>query len=355
MANLKNALNELEKIYTDGVKKGDKKGLADIYTQATEQLFKDINEVYHNYPRYKGIEVTFEDVNYLDGYFIFGFGTNSVVNFHIKETPGWLYGIWWSPIPTEETENKKKKVYRTDVVNCNFFMQYEEEIDKFKPSASNYQFEFMVDLRDNGMPYFGGGFDDACASIAFIIKEPYLAFYKEMHYVDFNTEYVSREKAKRYWNKHWNDKRIEKELKKECANDMFNAIKTIIGKDVENNEAYIFDRGTWTSPRYEVVLKNVTLEDGNPICEEEGCYGLFGKTGIYDEEDEKLYRTTYKQCDKKCKGKTYFISPFGTGCMVYNTRFYNKVLKMCIEDNSLVYGIKDGKVYEGEIKADGED
>lgn len=349
MANLKNTVEKLVDIYEKGVKSEDKKGFADIYKQATEKLFKDIQKEFDKTQwKYKGVKITVEDVNYQDGYFIFGFGTNSVVNFHIKETPGWLYGIWWGPVATEETKNKKKKEYMTDRVCCSFFTQFEEEIDKFKPSNSTYAFDFEFSLKDDG--FVDWNFNKMCDNIYYIAKEPYLAFYREMCYADYNTEYVSREKAKRFWDKHWRDKRIEEELQKECARDMFNAVKTIIGKDVENNEAFVFDRGSWISPRYEVVLKNVIMENGKPLVDQEGCYTLCSKDGVYDKEDEKLYKNTYKQCDKKCGNKAAFFTPFPNNCIIYNEQSYNDLLNKCISNNSLIYGIKDGQIFEGEIK-----
>ena len=78
----KHPLEVLKDLYDDSVKEADASGLSEIYKANTEALFKEL-------------PYSIEDIEYLDGYFIFGFGTNSVVHFHIKECPGWKFGIWW--------------------------------------------------------------------------------------------------------------------------------------------------------------------------------------------------------------------------------------------------------------------
>ena len=165
MASKKNPLNGLAKFYEQSVAKTDKAGFADIFKQSTFELFERIKKEVD-------IDLHFEDVNFGDGYFIFGYGTNSTVNFHIKEAPGWLGGIWWFPIETEETKDKKKKEYVKDRINCVIFFQYEDEIDKFKPTASMFGGDYF-DF------YFEGNHTDsaflhACWDLKFIIKEPYL-------------------------------------------------------------------------------------------------------------------------------------------------------------------------------------
>ena len=103
-----------------------------------------------------------------------------------------------------------------------------------------------------------------CQDIVFIMKEPYLAFYREMNYTDFNREYVSRQKAKSYWNKFWNHKHKEDTVEKECTIKMFETLKSILKEDAEKGEAFIFDRGEGWSPRYEIVVKNVLGNKPSP-------------------------------------------------------------------------------------------
>lgn len=62
------------------------------------------------------------DIEYRSGYFIFETGDDSVVHFHIKQIKGWRFAMWI------DTESEAETVQ--------FFAQFEELIDKFKPSRS---------------------------------------------------------------------------------------------------------------------------------------------------------------------------------------------------------------------------
>ena len=62
------------------------------------------------------------NIQFLDGYFIFDMGEDSVVHFHIRGIKKWKFGLW---ICTDLED---------DAVQ--FFAQREDNIDKFKPSAS---------------------------------------------------------------------------------------------------------------------------------------------------------------------------------------------------------------------------
>ena len=194
--------------------------------------------------------VTVEDIEYLDGYFIFGKGTNSVVHFHIKETPGWKYGIWWEPVRKSECENDEAyNEYRTDCLRCKIFAQYEEEIDKFRPSASMVREEFIISLAYFTESYFGGFAQD----IEFIHNEPYLAIYREMHYTDFNREFVSRREAKRYFKKYAREKAKYNRLSKKNNVAILRTIYRIMKDEIDSGECFVCDRGDNWSPRYAII------------------------------------------------------------------------------------------------------
>ena len=336
----KNPFEGLAKLYEKSVKEQDAKGFAEVYKQATELLFKRIKAE-------TDLDLHFEDITYLDGYFIFGHGTNSVVHFHVKEAPGWLFGIWWSPIPTEETKNKKKPIYKTGQLFCELFFQFEEEIDKFKPAASifggNFEFEFEAGHEH-------GDFWKACKDLEFVINEPYLAFYKDMHYTNFNHEYVSREKAKSYWNKHWKEKAKRKEIAKINAEAMYETVKYIIKPMVKTGNAFIYDRGNGWNPRYQIFFRNVKCSDGNLWVDQEGCYTLC--EGYEDAKtDEKLWKKTEKECAKRDGYKYYYDNPFSNSCEIRNSKNFNRILKDCEAEGSLLYYQKeDGTIYEGPVK-----
>lgn len=73
------------------------------------------------------------DIAYHNGYFIFDMGEDSVVHFHIKGIRGWKFGLWIDAESDKDT--------------AQLFAQYEELIDKFKPSRSF----FVVSIDKNSL------------------------------------------------------------------------------------------------------------------------------------------------------------------------------------------------------------
>lgn len=351
MATSKNALKCISDFYANSVKREDSKGFSDLYVQATQEVLSSIEKEFRERGLFNDLSVHFEDIAYGDGYYIFGMGTNSVVHFRIKETPGWLYGIWWSPIETEETKNKKKKEYYSDKVTCTFFMQHESLIDKFKPSYSVFCNKFIHNLACEDST---SEVDDVCGDIAFIIKEPYLAFYKDLYSTNFNHEYVSREKAKKVWDKYWKEKHKEEELSKTCAQKVFDTLKTILKDDVKHGYVFIVDRGDYISPRYDVIIKNIKLDDGERLVNEPGgYYTLMGKQGFYEDTDDKLYGKAIKECEK-IKKKTWFDNPFSNSCLVLDPRAFNNYYKESINEGCVLFGYKEGQFIENAVKYNGE-
>lgn len=310
-----NPFKGIVELYTEAVKEADSNGLAEVYKQATDLVFSSIK-------KQCGFDITITDVEYLDGYFIFGRGTNSVVHFHIKETPGWKYGIWWTPVEKkEETEE-----YYTDRLHCSIFTQYEDEIDKFKPSASMVCEEFTILLTS---PSTNIAWQFAM-DIEFIHDEPYLAFYREMHYTDFNREYVSRAKAKAYFEKHNKQKILEAETIALNNKEMLDTLYKILKEDIDEGTCFIYDRGDSWSPRYELIVKNVwEIEDG--------CYGLFDLLEGADDaekqsaaEMKKLWDKAIAECKRRAdKAKCYW---YWSSC--------------CHESANLISADQYDKIYE---------
>jgi len=168
-----NPFEALKIMYDEHVEEANKKGNTVLFKEAANYFFKTLND--------KDVtKFTFIDIEYLDGYFIFGMGTNSVVHFHIKECPGWKFGIWWDE-PKSATE-----------VSGKWFAQFEETIDKFKPSASIFYQEFNIK---------GSGIEDIRKDIEFIKNNPYLAFCRDYYGYD----YLSGEEAKQQYDE-WREK-----------------------------------------------------------------------------------------------------------------------------------------------------
>lgn len=284
---MSNPFSSIIELYSESVKKADSLGLSEVYKQATEVIFNGLKE---RLP----FDINITGVEYLDGYFIFGHGTNSVVHFHIEETTGWKYGLWWSPISknTEAGEEDDESTeYYTDRLRGELFAQYEEEIDKFKPSASMISETFTIYLPAPASNLTWGFAED----IKFIHDEPYLAFYREMHYTDFNKEYVSRAKAKAYFERHFKEKKLEEETEALNDKEMLKAIYEMLTDEIDEGTCFVQDRGDFCSPRYEIIIKNTWgIEDG--------CYRLFD---LYEEADatemKQLWDTAIESCKKRAK------------------------------------------------------
>lgn len=280
---MSNPFESIVELYTESVKKADAVGLAKVYQQATAMVFDALRENC-------GFDITITDVEYLDGYFIFGRGTNSIVHFHIKETPGWKYGIWWEPVSkSEDVSDEAHREYHTDRLHCYIFTQYEDEIDKFKPSASMVCEEFgfyFASPTANRLWAFA-------SDIKFIHDEPYLAFYREMHYTDFNREYVSRAKAKAYFERHLKEKKLEEETIALNNKEMLKTIYEILKEDIDEGTCFVVDRGDSWSPRYEIIVKNT-------FGVEDGCYRLWE---FFEEPDttklKRLWDNTIAECKKR--------------------------------------------------------
>lgn len=80
-------------------------------------------------------------------YFLFDGEDNSICHFHIKEIPGFLFGLWHiSRYDDINYQIKKNGIGHTwaDSLNISplteiiFFTQYERDLDKFKPSRSGF-------------------------------------------------------------------------------------------------------------------------------------------------------------------------------------------------------------------------
>lgn len=294
----KNPFNGILKMYKKQVKENDKLGYADDFKNCAEVFFEKVNEEYDMEEN----PVHFEDIDYLDGYFLFGHGTNSVVHFHIKECPGWLFGIWWS---MPDNKNKEKRY-----IDGEIFAQYEETIDKFKPSRSEIRSKISV------FPNKEYGYCDcysAANMINFIRTEPYLAFCRDYNGWDYNEEYHTREEAKREYDNYrgWQDN--ANKYTKECDDKVLAFVKERVLPSFSGAE--IEDLGDDCSPRYEVIAP---LKKNKDLVKECGCYRWFDDD---DEEGKKIieeFNAIVKECkDISDKYSFPWFSPFNTTITFY--------------------------------------
>lgn len=220
------------------------------------------------------------DVQNLDGYFIFTYGDNSVLHFHLDNCPGWKFSIWWNE-PKKEKRNGKSVF--PDYVRGTFFAQYEEIIDKFKPSASNIVTDFAVNIENQDLlNYFDYKVEDI---IKFISKEPALAFCRDYKFWDYSIEYHSREEAEEEFEKYkiYHEKEIR--IKKECDEKILNYVRENILPLFNDSE--IVDHGECWFPRYEVYAK---FETNTDLFPETGCYSWFS-----DDEDERKAQEKFRE------------------------------------------------------------
>ena len=340
----KNPLDAIQEIFEKQVERSDKKGFSEMFKRGTEKLFNHLKKFHEEYRSEESVGFTFDDIEYLDGYFIFGTGTNSVANFKIKEAPGWKFGIWWEPIIDEKASTKRKKVYLQNKVKATVFGQYEANIDKFKPSRSEFCEEYTYYTDEDECLYALEVYE----MISFIEREPDLAFYRDYTGTDFNKEFVSREKARNFKKKKeaW---RIENDrLEDEFAHEACRRIKYDLLADVfKDGDAFIIDQGDYTSPRYEIIVK--ADDDFEKDIKKEG----YNMTSVYignliekDEDGEyiidpikyKEYKKWENKFDRDCKKKNHYMVTCGKVSdfiEVCTSEFFNEVYEEAKKNGTL--------------------
>ena len=159
---------------------------------------------------------------------------------------------------------------------------------------------------DDGVDTIG----DYCVfqMIQFIIKEPYLAYYKELKCVDYNKEYVRRDTAKKYFEKRtaWRaeNNRLEKEHEDECLKRM----KNIFDEYLTKEECFIRDCGENCTPRYDFCLRlDGEYEDKKNLA---GGLSLeyLAEEGILNKEEVEKYRKYVKDFREKTFNDQHIIS-----------------------------------------------
>lgn len=327
----KNVLQPLVDAYNEMVKEHDKQGFADIFKNSTENLLASLTIFFKR----DDIDFTPVDVEYGDGYFIFGRGSNSTITFHVKEAPGWLFGLWWRPQKIHDSTDENP-VYESSYIKGEMFAQYEDEIDKFKPSASTFETEFSFDI---DLPVYSeeeqnnwSALYNCREAFRLILTEPDLALYREIEGIDFNSQYISREEAIKF-RREFLALREEQAIQRK-ANDvmMLQMVKYIIQPLLDEDYAFIYDEGENSSPRYEIVIKNI---DDNK--EQNGYYFLFDENNEDREVDEKLWDQTVESCTKAMEDLgSYWFSSVDKFYLFLDTKKYEEVKQRCYNEGVLV-------------------
>lgn len=291
----KGPLDGIVEMYQESVEEKDKKGFADSFKKAAKVLFKGLQK--------EGFNVV--KPQYLDGYFIFGSGTNSVVHFYIKEIPGWKFGVWWEE-PKESCYNKDGELVDID---GEFFAQYEETIDKFKPSASSISKRIFSPLNHPAGEY---DYWSLIRVLKFMRDEPELCFCRDYCYWD-EWEYHTREEAKKKFKEYKKEKALKDKYEEKFKQKYLEWAEEVckyLGKG-----ARIVDKGDCWSPRYDLVCK---MPNKNIHIEDPGSYNLFSDFEMNSElvdikkKWDKLSKEVEDLCDKKdiCLYASSYFNPF---------------------------------------------
>ena len=220
------------------------KAFFDIFTSFISNHCKT-DECYH-----------FEDIEYFDGYFVFDMGENSVVNFHVRECPGWLFGIWWKVVDEDVSRG-----YTTLTVDCKFFSAYERIIDKFKPSACTLNVSTELKVRKDDSKPHGYDFINPTIKwlqlIQFISKEPCLAFCRDQYWLDYNFQHLSREEAKQKFDAEIATLDKEERVTSTLDSELLEFVNQTILPQFKGG--YIEDRGKSWHPRYQLCAPESSI------------------------------------------------------------------------------------------------
>lgn len=294
----------------------NKSKFAAIYKEAAEVFFNSLATEADSWSR----TITVEDVEYLNGYFIFDFGENTVVHFHIKETPGWKYGIWFNLVRKNSTNRKYARYYK-DRFECRVFAQYEEEINKFKPSRSTICETIPLSIINGKVEIAAmDKLMDFEGQVDFIHSEPYLAFYRDMHSADFNQKHITKAKAKAYFEKYFEEKRARQAVRKQNDEEILAFYKDLLKDDVAAGNCFIWDCEECCSPRYDIVMKNIWADL------EPGHYSLADLLDTWDDAEARL-DVIVAECQKRADAvEMCYFENFHRSALVVNSATYEEFL-----------------------------
>lgn len=248
----KNPLASLKEFYDKTLKEKDAKGYSEIYKACFESLKKYLSNIV-SFRRHKDITYSFNIINEAlgDGYFIFARGTNSTIEFEIKELPNWLFGLWFVDVDDNH-------------ITADLFWQYKDLIDKFKPSASAYCFRISFNRKDNQVYHQY----DLENTLIFTLNEPALAFCREFKYWDYNHEYHSRLSAKWEFFKYNIREAIKQKRKKKYEEKMLKWVNIKLSK-LLGFKVHTVNKGEGWYPQYELItsVNNVPKE----LIDEDNC------------------------------------------------------------------------------------
>lgn len=230
-------------------------------------------------------------------------------HFHIKELPGWLFGVWlYKPKAMDGCYDGNGNI---SCIKGTWFCAIEKFVDKFKPTRVHFSGDFSIDVQQNGIVRCDGypesWFSDA---LVFIKENKYVASYYD-YWGDNLYQRVNWLKAFTYYckvnYKYWKEHKVKKLLdslsKRVYAKYCFYGL----------NNAHFYDYGEYRSPRYEMRCPYVSNE--NEFTDGLGSY--YFDDEFYCHLDDKMKKV---MLIAKLLGEKWYSTPIGNYIFVYETK-----------------------------------
>ena len=149
--------------------------------------------------------------------------------------------------------------------------------------------------------------------LAFIHKEPYLAFCRDQCCWDYNTEYHTREEAEEVFNRFCKHRDDEKKYTEICDKRVLDFVRENVLSCFDS--ARIADLGDWVHPRYEI---RAPWENNKDLAEGPGVYDLFADD---DEDGAKIINeldAIISECERLAREhEVYWYPPLHTNILFY--------------------------------------
>lgn len=187
---------------------------------------------------------------------------DTICHFHIKELPGYLFGIWnicrYDTIQYEVENNLSlwsDNLHISSKSELIFFTQYEKEVDKFKPSRSGMVTGLRrITYKEDNKLITEWDIDELEAVLNYMKKHKYKAYvniYNENKFV--YKEYSSFKCFRSYYRHKWNKftTNIKNNLKLKIQ--IYKSKKLI--KKLKDVYYYILDYGENCYPRIHIIVR----------------------------------------------------------------------------------------------------
>lgn len=238
----------------------------------------------------------------------------------IEEIPQWLFGVWFT----------KRDKY---IIHYDFFAQYEDEIDKFRPSHSEIRVKDDINIK--GKVSFN--MLSIVENINFIMEEPALSFARDYYGWNYNKEYHTRLEAQKLFDKYLKGKANEREWVPKCRQIILDYIIEKVMPYLP--EFCIVDKGDTWSPRFEIIAPYKIFKDGTK--EDCGAYDIeyfIKESGGNGADIMKGWEKTGKEAEKIAKKHNvrYYATEFND-CSVDIVPSVKRYLKTPWDNYQIIY------------------